>query len=254
MGALAGLAVHDLPLDELIDYRSHVEAVDIEAVHAAARDHIHLERAAIVLVGDVDAIGPGLEAAGLGTLVIDRDDAPRLPIPTAAEIESSELVGPADESDDAGPTAGAQEPSLPGTDEPASADVSSGRRQRRWPAGPMIVVIGRLAGRLADGTTVADGLAAGIAQAAVGAGAGSEIITKVGNDPAGDAVLLGLGRAGVGHVATLRDPAWATSVRAEPADDLEVAAEASADQGGPIRSGRADPRARRRRIGAALHP
>ena len=126
VGALAGLAVHDLPLAELIDYRSHVEAVDIEAVHAAARDHIHLERAAIVLVGDVDAMGPGLEAAGLGTLVIDRDDAPRLPIPAAAEIESSELVGPADGSDDAGPTAGAQEPSLPGTDEPASADVSSG--------------------------------------------------------------------------------------------------------------------------------
>ncbi len=46
-------------------------------------------------------------------------------------------------------------------------------------------------------------------------------------------MLLGLGRAGVGHVATLRDPAWATSVRAESADDLEVAAEASADGADP---------------------
>ena len=34
--------------------------------------------AAIVLVGDVDAFGPDLEAAGLGTIVIERDEAPRV--------------------------------------------------------------------------------------------------------------------------------------------------------------------------------
>ncbi|MEJ7697520.1 MAG: insulinase family protein [Candidatus Limnocylindrales bacterium] len=36
-GALAGLAVHDLSIDELIDYRARIEAVDIDAVAAAAR-------------------------------------------------------------------------------------------------------------------------------------------------------------------------------------------------------------------------
>lgn len=123
-GALAGLAVHGLPIEELIDYRGHVEAVDRDAVHAAARDHLRIERAAIVLVGDVDAFGPALEAAGLGTLVIDRDDAPRLPTPAAAEVDPDVLVGPADESDESGPTAGAQEPDLPGSDEPASADTT----------------------------------------------------------------------------------------------------------------------------------
>ena len=118
VGALAGLAVHDLPLDELIDYRARIEAVDIDAVAAAGRDHLHVSDAAIVLVGDVDAFGPALEAAGLGTIVIDRDDSAQVAMPDAAPP-----VGPADEDDEAGPTAGAEEPDLPGTaDDPVGAD------------------------------------------------------------------------------------------------------------------------------------
>ena len=59
VGALAGLAVHGLPLDELTDYRARIEAVDVDAIAAAARTHLAVDRAAIVLVGDVDAFGAG---------------------------------------------------------------------------------------------------------------------------------------------------------------------------------------------------
>jgi hypothetical protein len=69
------------------------------------------------------------------------------------------------------------------------------------------------------------GLAAAIAVAAAAAGSRVELIGKTGDDPAGDAVLLGLAHHFVGHVATLRDPARPTPVI--PADDgpadLEVA-------------------------------
>jgi zinc protease len=121
VGALAGLAVHGLPVDELIGYRARVEAVDIEAVAAAASEHLQVDRAAIVLVGDADAFGPALEAAGLGLIEIVRDDGPVAlgPIPErpAAAV---------DEPDDAGPTIGAKEPDLPGTaDDPVSADVAA---------------------------------------------------------------------------------------------------------------------------------
>jgi predicted Zn-dependent peptidase len=122
VGALSGLAVHGLPLDELTDYRQRVEAVDVDAVAAAAREHLLVDEADIVLVGDVDAFGGDLEAAGLGILVIDRDEVP-VPTPVAAEGESASEAGPADEGDDAGPTAGAEEPSLPGSDEPGGADT-----------------------------------------------------------------------------------------------------------------------------------
>jgi zinc protease len=124
VGSVAGLSVHGLPLDELTDYRSRIEAVDIDAVAAAARAHVLVDRAAIVLVGDVDAFGADLEAAGLGRLVIDRDPAPG-PTQLAAETEAAAAAGPADEGEEAGPTAGAEEPPLPGPgDEPVADEVS----------------------------------------------------------------------------------------------------------------------------------
>jgi len=122
VGALSGLAVHGLPLDELTDYRQRVEAVDVDAVAAAARDHLMVDDADIVLVGDVDAFGGDLEAAGLGILVIDRDQEP-VPAPLAAEGGATDEAGPTDEGDDAGPTAGAEDASLPGSDEPTGADT-----------------------------------------------------------------------------------------------------------------------------------
>jgi predicted Zn-dependent peptidase len=119
VGALAGLAVHDLPLDELTEYRARIEAVDIDAVGAAARSHLQVDRAAIVLVGDADAFGPALEAAGLGKVVIERDDAPAAagPAPEALEVA-------VDQGEDAGPAAGAKSPDLAGTaDDPAAAST-----------------------------------------------------------------------------------------------------------------------------------
>jgi hypothetical protein len=125
-GALAGLAVHGLSLDELAEYRQRIEAVDVDAIAAAATAHLHVDRAAIVLVGDVDAFGPALEAAGLGTIVIDRDEGPHVGATAEAE-DAAAAVGPTDEGDESGPTAGAEDPSLEGTaDEPAAVDASSG--------------------------------------------------------------------------------------------------------------------------------
>jgi zinc protease len=123
VGALAGLSVHGLPLAELTDYRARIEAVDVGAVERAAADHLLIDRAAIVLVGDMDAFGGELEAAGLGRLVIDGDE----PATQLAPEPEMPDVGPADEGDETGPTAGAEEPSLPGSDDPAAADTTPDR-------------------------------------------------------------------------------------------------------------------------------
>jgi sugar/nucleoside kinase (ribokinase family) len=69
----------------------------------------------------------------------------------------------------------------------------------------MIVVIGALDLGGSVEEPVAAGLAGRAARAAAGAGASVEVVSKVGDGPDGDAVLLALARAGVGHVATLRD-------------------------------------------------
>lgn len=76
----------------------------------------------------------------------------------------------------------------------------------------MIAVIGtpRLRGTGPEADVA--GLGAAIAVAAAAAGSRVEFIGKTGDDPAGDAVLLGLAHHFVGHVATLRDPARLTPV------------------------------------------
>ncbi len=118
VGALSGLAVHGLPVDELIDYRAGIEAVDGAAVAAAAQAHLHVDSAAIVLVGDVDAFGAELETVGLGPIVIERDELVEPALPPESEAIAP---GPVDQEDEEGPTAGAEEPELPG-----SADESLG--------------------------------------------------------------------------------------------------------------------------------
>jgi zinc protease len=126
VGALAGLAVHGLPISELVDYRASIEAVDVAAVTAAAQAHLLVDRASIVLVGDVDAFGPALEAAGLGTIVIDRDEGPHAAGP-AEEADAAAAVGPTDDDAETGPTAGAEDADLPGTaDDPTAADTRPG--------------------------------------------------------------------------------------------------------------------------------
>lgn len=98
----------------------------------------------------------------------------------------------------------------------------------------MIVVIGSTY-LLGDGTdAVPGGLAGRLVVAAAGAGAAVELIAKVGDDPAGDALLIALANAGVGHVAVLRDPVHPTTARSG-SDDLDVDAvdrEVPPDPGG----------------------
>lgn len=70
------------------------------------------------------------------------------------------------------------------------------------------------------------GTAASVARACVAAGATVQLAGKVGDDPAGDEILLTLTRDGVGHVALLRDAGTitlvgdpsASTIAAEPAD------------------------------------
>jgi zinc protease len=106
VGALSALAVHDLPDDELARYREAIEAVSVDDVVKAARDHIDLERAAILLVGDADAIASDLERAGFGPLVVERDEGPVAEGPIEG-VENE--LGPVDR-DEPGPTGPADEP------------------------------------------------------------------------------------------------------------------------------------------------
>jgi predicted Zn-dependent peptidase len=94
VGALAGMVTHDLPDDELNRYRPAIEAVTAADVLAAARTYLDPGRAAVVLVGDVDQFAGELGAAGLGPVVVERDDVPA----TAGPAEGvDEELGPLDE-------------------------------------------------------------------------------------------------------------------------------------------------------------
>lgn len=75
----------------------------------------------------------------------------------------------------------------------------------------------------ADDGPKAAGLPVGVAVAAAQVGADVQIVGKVGEDPAGDAILLELGGLGVGHVAVLRDPSYPTLLADVPLDPAESA-------------------------------
>jgi hypothetical protein len=88
----------------------------------------------------------------------------------------------------------------------------------------MIVVIGLPAyADSPEGEQCAGGLAVAVAAAARRRGSAVELVGKVGNDGAGDAVVVALGRLGIGHAALLRDPIRPTPVLAVPAVDDEAA-------------------------------
>ena len=113
VGSIASLAVHGLGVEELIGYRAMIEAVDTAAIAAAAQAHLHVDDAAIVLVGDVDAFGADLEAANLGPLVIERDEGPV----AAGRLEPDAALKPVDDEGEPGPTEGAEDPDVPRLDE-----------------------------------------------------------------------------------------------------------------------------------------
>ncbi len=83
----------------------------------------------------------------------------------------------------------------------------------------MIVVIGSLRLRGSGPDADVAGLAGSIAVAAAADGQRVELVGRLGDDPAGDAVLLALARLGVGHVAMLRDPSRPTRVVPDEAED-----------------------------------
>jgi zinc protease len=113
VGALSGLFVHELPDDELIRYRSSVEAVDEAAVRDAATRHISPDAMAIVLVGDADAFSNDIEAAGLGPVFVQRDEGP---VEEGRAQPAAAAVRPLDAGEE-GPTEGAEEPTAPTSDE-----------------------------------------------------------------------------------------------------------------------------------------
>jgi sugar/nucleoside kinase (ribokinase family) len=84
----------------------------------------------------------------------------------------------------------------------------------------MIVVVGSIFWRAATPQGPA-GRACAVALAAGARGARVEVAGKVGEDPEGDALLFALSKAGVGHVAVIRDPARRTPIAAPraPEDD-----------------------------------
>jgi ribokinase len=107
----------------------------------------------------------------------------------------------------------------------------------------VIVVIGSLRLRSTEDGFAPDGLAADIARIAAAEGSRVEFIGKVGDDPAGDELLLALARLHVGHVATLRDAAHATpvlegsTVAIDPAaedDDIDMPPDDGSDADRPI--------------------
>lgn len=85
------------------------------------------------------------------------------------------------------------------------------------------------------------GLAARIALGVAAAGASVQLAGTVGDDPAGDEVLLALARAGVRHDAVLRDPDRATplapTIVAAPHDAPVAAGALLAEEGVHPRSG-----------------
>ena len=82
----------------------------------------------------------------------------------------------------------------------------------------MIVVVGSPIARPAGPGIEAAGLSAAIARAAAAAGASVQVVGRVGEDAAGDQVLLALAAAGIGHVAVLREPGRPTPTAAPSAE------------------------------------
>jgi hypothetical protein len=97
----------------------------------------------------------------------------------------------------------------------------------------VIVVVGSPVVGLTDAGLRAAGMASGIARAAAAAGAEVQVVGKVGEDPGGDAVLLDLAAANVGHVAILRDPSRPTPASAPAPSDEPAFDDADGDPSTP---------------------
>lgn len=70
---LADIVIFDLPDDYFQQYRQRIAEVSPEDVHRVAREHLRLDRLAIVIVGDAERIASSLEDLGIGAVVIHQD-------------------------------------------------------------------------------------------------------------------------------------------------------------------------------------
>ncbi len=98
----------------------------------------------------------------------------------------------------------------------------------------MIVIIGSAAivPGAGGGRSGAAGLAIDVARGATDGDSMVQLVAKVGDDPAGDALLLALADAGIGHVAVLRDPSRATSVASPVSTEIEAFVPDDEDEAG----------------------
>jgi zinc protease len=118
VGSLGSIFVHGLPDDELRHYRAAIEAVTAEDVLRVARERIRTDEAAILLVGDASAFQAEVEAASFGPVTVERDEGP---VTEGPMVAGEDEAGPVD-AGEPGPTAGAEEPVVPGTDAPSHPD------------------------------------------------------------------------------------------------------------------------------------
>ncbi|MDQ3449119.1 MAG: insulinase family protein [Chloroflexota bacterium] len=72
--AIAGLAIHELPDDELDRYRPAIAAISADDVLAVARAHVH-DDASVVVVGDASSWLDELRGAGIGEVAVLADEA-----------------------------------------------------------------------------------------------------------------------------------------------------------------------------------
>jgi hypothetical protein len=86
----------------------------------------------------------------------------------------------------------------------------------------VIVVVGNPLARQSEKGIVAAGVAASVGRVATAAGADVQLVGKVGEGPTGDAILLSLAQAGVGHAAVLRDASAATAIAPASTDPEAV--------------------------------
>ena len=95
----------------------------------------------------------------------------------------------------------------------------------------MIVVIGQPVLREGTSGSAVGGLPGRIAVAAAALGRPVQLVGTAGEDEAGDAVLLDLAKAGVGHVAILRKAGERTAVLPAQEEEAEVDATTPAEMG-----------------------
>ncbi len=88
----------------------------------------------------------------------------------------------------------------------------------------MIVVIGEVTASGSAGEARPEGLAAAVAHGAAAEGGQVELVSRIGDDPVGDALLLAIAAEGIGHVATLRDAARSTPLVAADVEPMDPAA------------------------------